>query len=237
MYKFVNRDKRQVLATKNVSGKIEQMFAGACTKELSSHLSMQKPEQMAVVITGQYTNEEYEEFIGYFKKLGVTQFYHWINNADKINDFDGVLFRGDHNPNTKGLIQVLSSQGVKVKNWNEVFEGIESGKIKTVVVAGPEVQAAYPELENVFTRLNKADTMIWLTAGKNEIFEKANFVIPVKSFTEKNGTFVNFNGKAQKIKKGLTVVSEALTLSDFAHILSGKELVGFESRELVGGML
>jgi NADH-quinone oxidoreductase subunit G len=237
MYKFVNREMRQIFASKNHDNKKQELAAGACVKELSSHLGLQKTESTAVVLTGQYTVEEYQDFISYFKKQGVSHFYHWINNADKINDFDGILYRGDHNPNTKGLTQVLNDQGIKIKPWNEIFENIESGKIKTVVVAGPEVQAAYPDLSNVFTRLNKADTLIWLTSGKNEIFDKANYVIPMKSFTEKNGTFVNHAGKAQKIKRGLTVVSSALTLSDVANILNGKEAIGFESMVPVGSMV
>src|SRR5690606_31541386 len=90
-------------------------------------------------------------------------------------------------------------------------------------------QVSYPDLESVFTRLNKADTLVWLTPGRNPLFEKANYVIPMKSFTEKNGTFINHAGLEQRIKKGVTVVSEALTLSDASQLFSGKSALGFEN--------
>ncbi len=228
VYKFADRDARQVKGLRNSNNQVSQDFAGKIALEVSQHLNSQKADNVAVVLTGQYTVEEYKDFVSFFKAKGVSQFYHWINNPDKLNEFDGTLYRGDNNPNTKGLVKALADEGVKVKPWNELFENVESSKAKTVVVAGPEIQKFYPDLESVFTRLNKADTLVWLTPGKNDLFEKANYVIPTKSFTEKNGTFVNHAGVEQKIKKGVTVVSEALTLSDASQLFSGKTAVGFE---------
>lgn len=226
-YKSVNREVRQLKGMRN-SGAPEYDYAGKIALEVSKHLESQKADSVAVVLTGQYTVEEYKDFLSFFKSKGVTQFYHWVNNPESFNDFDGILARGDKNPNTKGLLKALGEEGLKVKPWNEVFEGIETGKIKTVFVTGPERQPNYPDLESVFNRLNKADTLVWMTPGKNPLFEKANYVIPMKSFTEKNGTFINHAGKEQKIKKGVTVVSEALTLSDASQLFSGKAAVGFE---------
>jgi NADH-quinone oxidoreductase subunit G len=227
IYKFVDRDVRQIKGTRN-SGEVSEDFAGKIALEVSKHLKAQKADSTAVVLTGQYTVEEYKDFISYFKDQGVSQFYHWINNPDELKDFDGILYRGDNNPNTHGLVKAFHEMGVKDRPWNEIFENIEAGKIKTVVVTGPEIQKFYPDLESVFMRLNKADTLVWLTSCKNDLFEKANYVIPMKSFAEKNGTFVNHAGKEQKIKKGVTVVSEALTLSDAAQLFSGKMTVGFD---------
>lgn len=230
-YKSVNTEVRQTKGMRNLTasgGTPSYDYAGKIALEVSQHLNSQKADTVGVVLTGQYTLEEYKEFIAFFKAKGVTNFYHWINNPDSFNDFDGILARGDKNPNTKGLLNTLAEAGIKAKPMSEAFDGIESGKIKTVFVAGPERQNSYPDLENVFGRLNKADTLVWMTSVKNDLFEKANYVIPMKSFTEKNGTFVNNSGLEQKIKKGVTVVSEALTLSDATQLFSGKTAIGFE---------
>jgi NADH-quinone oxidoreductase subunit G len=227
IYKFADRDARQATGMKNVSNQISKDFAGKIALEVGEHLKSQDPESVAVVLTGQYTVEEYKDFLSFFKSKGITQFYHWINNPEKMQDFDGILYRGDNNPNTKGLVYAFHDTGIKDKPFTEIFDGIETGKVKTVIVAGPEIQKFYPDLESVFTRLNKADTLVWMTSCKNDIFEKANYVIPTKSFVEKNGTFINHEGKEQKIKKGLIVISEALTLSDASQLFSGKTAVGF----------
>lgn len=231
IYKFADRDARQVKGSRN-NGELSYDFAGKIALEVSEHLKAQDAAKVAMVLTGQYTVEEYEDVIDFAKSKGVTNFYHWINNPEKLDDFDGLLFRGDLNPNTKGLQKALAEAGLKVRPWDELYAGIEGGKIKTVLVAAPEIQKAYPELENVFDRLNKADTLVWMTSTSNPAYEKANYVIPMKSFTEKSGTFINFSGRAQQIKKGVTIVSEALTLSDVSQLLSGNVAVGFESRPL-----
>lgn len=49
--------------------------------------------------------------------------------------------------------------------------------------------------------------------------------IPMKSYLEKDGTFVNFKGLAQKIKKVTTIVNEALSLTDAAQLLTGQNLI------------
>ncbi|MNT83783.1 hypothetical protein D3C72_2237040 [compost metagenome] len=46
----------------------------------------------------------------------------------------------------------------------------------------------------------------------------------MKTFVEKDGTFINQAGLEQKFKKVTTVVSEALTLTEAALLLSGKNL-------------
>lgn len=241
MYKFVNKEVRQIKASKAEGGTATLMHAGAAAKEVGQLLKKSNGAGVAVVLTGQYTSEEYQALLEYSKNLGVTEFYHWKNNPENWNDFDGILYRGDHNPNTKGLEKEFSSLGIKAKDVKDLFSAIESGKIKTVIVAAPEVQKFYPDTEDVFHKLNKADQLIWLTAGRNDVFEKANFVIPMKSFTEKTGTFVNFEGKEQKTRKGVTVVSEALTLADAVQLFNGNDLVGFEfvtyeHPQLLGGV-
>ena len=44
----------------------------------------------------------------------------------------------------------------------------------------------------------------------------------MKSYIEKEGTFINFAGLSQKFKKATTVVSEALTGIELAQLLAGE---------------
>jgi NADH-quinone oxidoreductase subunit G len=47
----------------------------------------------------------------------------------------------------------------------------------------------------------------------------------MKSYVEKDGSFVNFQNKVQTFKRVTTVVSEALTLSEAALLLAGRSPV------------
>jgi NADH-quinone oxidoreductase subunit G len=50
------------------------------------------------------------------------------------------------------------------------------------------------------------------------------WLIPTKTFVEKDGTFINHAGLEQKFKKATTIVSEALTLTEAALLMVGKNL-------------
>ena len=79
------------------------------------------------------------------KELGVEGIYHWVNNKESFEDFDEILMRGDRNPNTKGLLETLSNEKLSA-SWTQLESHLKEGKIKTLVVAGPENQKHYPDL-------------------------------------------------------------------------------------------
>jgi NADH-quinone oxidoreductase subunit G len=76
--------------------------------------------------------------------------------------------------------------------------------------------------------LSKAKNVIWLQsprfAGLDDL--KANvWIIPMKSYVEKEGTFINYAGLAQSFKRVTNVVSEALTLAEAGELLVGHQLM------------
>jgi NADH-quinone oxidoreductase subunit G len=228
VYKFVNKEYRLLKGqVRNASGWTE-MAAGAAAKDAHDVLKNTSADALALVLTAQYTVEEFEAivstFVNDFKSKKV---FFWINNKESFDSFDGLLLRGDKNPNTKGLLKVLEKHGITA-TWNELSQGLASGAIKTVVVAGPENQVVFPDFADRVKELSKAQNLIWLQAGKHEALTALTgkvWVIPTKTFVEKDGTFVNQAGLEQKFKKVTTVVSEALTLTEAALLLAGKNLV------------
>lgn len=223
IYKFANREVRLLKGKKRTPQGWDEMMPGAAAKEASG-LIKAAGEGLALVVTGQYTSEEYAVL---FAQIKTKKIYHWINNPEHSNDFDGLLIRGDKNPNTKGLLEAAKTAGVTFGAWADLLAGVHSGSITTVVVAGPEVQTAYPNLKAMASEIGKAKNTVWLMAGHSEALDSLSgtvYQIPMKSFVEKEGTFVNHAGLAQKFKKVTTVVSEALTLAEASLLLSGAQL-------------
>ncbi len=217
IYKYINRENR-LLDARNSKG--EFIVPSVAAKKLAGELK----SGAALVLTGQYTVEEYNAIIGAFKtNLGSQQIYHWINNPQELEKFDGLLYRGDKNPNTKGLTDALEKHGVKT-SWADLEKALSEGKIETLVVAAPENQAAYPLLAERVALFSKAKNLVWLTSVKTAEVDKLSnaLQIPMKSFFEKNGTFVNFKGIAQQIHKGLDFAPQAMSLTTFAEILVGQ---------------
>lgn len=226
IYKFVNKENRLQKAKRISDGNATEMLAGAAVKEVSSVVKATAGDKLALVLTAQYTVEEYEaivkNFVEEFKSKNI---FFWINNPESFDKFDGLLIRGDKNPNTKGLLKVLEKYGINAP-WKQLEEGLGRGQFETVVVAGPENQYVFPDIDEKAKMLSKAKNLIWLAAGKNSSLESlANvWLVPMKTFVEKEGTFINYAGLEQRFKKVTNVVSEALTLTEAALLLAGKNL-------------
>ena len=226
IYKFLNRDVRLLRAKKKVSNGWSDFSPGAIVKEMAASVKS-AGAKLGLVLTAQYSVEEYEAIIGLFaKKFGTKNIFFWVNNREHFEDFDGLLLRGDKNPNTKGLLKVMEKYGIST-NWGDLEKAISSGAIETLVVAGPENQANFPNLKADIKVLSKAKNLVWMQAGLNEDLEALSgnvTLVPLKTFVEKDGTYINYAGIEQKVKRITTIVSEALTLGEVATLLEGQEL-------------
>lgn len=206
--------------------------------KLRDTITKHGPDSVALVVTGQHTNEEYKDLFKFFTDLKAKNVYHWVNNPDKMNDFDGLLLRGDRNPNTKGVIEAMSVANVKGK-WEDLQGALASRKIKLVLVAGPENLAVFPDLREKVQMLGQAESLIWLTAGRVTELDQVGsetWQIPLKTFIEKAGSFTNFAGKVQSFKVGTTIVAQALTLSELAELFSGRDINWNLRPKPVGGV-
>lgn len=227
IYKFVNREHRLLKAqVRNAFGWTE-MTAGSAAKNANEVLKNSQGDSLALVLTAQYTVEEFDAIVSTFvNEFKTKKVFFWINNKESFDTFDGLLLRGDKNPNTKGLLKVLEKHGITA-TWADLTAGLASGAIKTVVVAGPENMTAFPEFADRVKELSKASNLIWLQATKHDALMSLTgnvWLIPTKTFVEKDGTFINHAGLEQKFKKATTIVSEALTLTEAALLMVGKNL-------------
>jgi NADH-quinone oxidoreductase subunit G len=220
IYKSVNLEARLKKARSNIGGRVTEMSTPAAIQQLGEVLkstaSKNGPDSVGLVLTAQYSNEEIEALVSFFtKELKSKKIFWWKNNPENFDAFDGLLLRGDKNPNTSGMLKILEAHGVKA-DMN--LEGVSS--LKALVVAGPENQYVYPDLAKRATGFAKVPNLIWLTPGRNTNYDLAQMQIPIKSFTEKNGTFTNAQGVTQKFKKGVTIVYDAVGIDELVSMIS-----------------
>ncbi len=102
------------------------MAPGAAAKSAHEALKNTAGDSVALVLTAQYTVEEFDAIVSTFvNEFKTKKIYFWVNNKETFDSFDGLLLRGDKNPNTKGLLKVLEKHGINA-NWNDLTQ--ESGK-------------------------------------------------------------------------------------------------------------
>lgn len=210
----------------NRKARMQQAFKAQDNKwnPLSSKDLIQSAKQeflfknnIAIVLTGQYNNQEYQSLKNHFSKA---TYYHWMNKEQELNDFDGLLLRGDKNPNTAGLKNIFPD----IKSWGD-FE-TDCNDYDWVLVLGPENTNFYTDIEQKSLVFSKSKKMLWLSTQFNSFLESKDhfYQIPMKSVFEKTGDYTNYKGITQKTKAVQTLVPQALSLEEFIQLLNKQTL-------------
>ena len=204
-----------------ISKKIKTTKAlGLLKEELSK-----KEKTLALVVTGQYTTEEYSDFFSFYKNtLHQTKLYHWKNHPDSFDSFDHFLIRGDKNPNTYGLLQTAKNQGLVFNDWKYLENQCKN--LDMLLVLAPQNPSLFPCLEEKINLFMKAPYVVWIAPHSHPLLQKAEqsvLIIPAKTDFEKTGTFANHKGVCQKIKAIGSIVPEAYSLQEMVQVLTAGE--------------
>jgi NADH-quinone oxidoreductase subunit G len=190
-------------------------------KSFQSQLS--QVSKAALVVTGQYSNQEYTELFDLWKKHFSGQpVYHWLNHPEQTEDFDGLLIRGDKNPNTRGLKDCAQKAGLEL-----LSSMTDMSNYDLVLIAGPENQWTFDDIGSKAKIFAQAKQTVWLSAchvPEVEAIEGSWTFVPTKTFAEKSGSFTNYAGTEQSFEKVSLFVEEALSLSEISQLLMGSEV-------------
>jgi NADH-quinone oxidoreductase subunit G len=123
----------------------------------------------------------------------------WRPEGEKREDYDGILVRGDRNPNTAGLEQVLRERSIPAEMLSADFRELATFAPQQTIVLGPEIAASYPDFERSLARLAELPQTLYFGVAQSETMSRFSFAFPVKAFSEKRGHYLNFNGKKRTL--------------------------------------
>ena len=108
---------------------------------------------------------------------------------------DDFLKRADQNPNRKGIELVAQALGLAVKPIGDLAAAVGSGAVKAVWAVGAET----PD-EVVAAKLEAAEVLVVQAVNENHLSRHATVLLPAAPHSESDGTFVNFEGRAQRFE-------------------------------------
>jgi formate dehydrogenase alpha subunit len=92
----------------------------------------------------------------------------------------------------------------------EMINGVKTGKIKGMYIVGENPVVSFPHSNLVRQTLESLDFLVVQDMFLTETARLAKVVLPATSFAEKEGTFTNFNGTVQKLRKALEPFGDSL---------------------------
>ena len=93
-------------------------------------------------------------------------------------------------------------------------------------MAGPENPEFFPDIKEKTAVFEQCSQVIWMARGLNPFLtpKENRWQIPVKTFFEKDGTYINFQNEEVQIKKKALISREALSLEEIAKVLKGEDI-------------
>jgi NADH-quinone oxidoreductase subunit G len=109
-------------------------------------------------------------------------------------DKDDILICEDKSPNSAGAKLV----GLKASaDLSTLALQIKEKKIKALVILNDDLCSVNEEWKELLTKLG---LLIQIASNKNLTSEYATIILPASTYAEKHGTFVNVQGRIQRIK-------------------------------------
>ncbi len=168
---------------------------------------LQQAQQVALLVTPQYTVEDYRALLAFFVgKLGIRNVHQWRSRQEDTEKFDGVLWRGDQNPNSRGLLEVLAEFGIDKQQGNE-FDTLAAGNYDLVIALAPQVLATFADIE---TDLQKLQELPWVSlwaSAKQVLDYRYQQVLALTCFAEQRGTYRNYAGVERQLHAATSPVS------------------------------
>jgi len=121
---------------------------------------------------------------------------HSLNNVDARKNFEEHW--GCHLPVKQGL------------TFLEMIQQANKGKIKVMYIMGENPVLSFPQPNLVKKALESLEFLIVQDIFLTETAKLAKLVLPTSSFAEKEGTFTNFEGRVQKLNRGLQNLGDSL---------------------------
>jgi len=108
---------------------------------------------------------------------------------------DDFLKVADENPNRKGLEIVAQAFGLVVRPFSDLVRSIEAGRVRGVWAVGAE--APDPRAAPAFGKLEAFVCQAYNSGG---LADEATLLLPAAPHSEMDGTFVSFEGRAQRFE-------------------------------------
>jgi NADH-quinone oxidoreductase subunit G len=201
-YKFINAQDRVSGPHIRKDGSLVQVDWDEALRQTADKLKSFKSEEIAFIASSFATCEDNYVFKKFAQSVVGSKHLDFMRHINPEFD-DDILRKEDVTPNTLGCELLDISQAKTGLNFEGIILGIKQKKIKAVYLIEDDIVSTNPELEDIFADL---DLFVVHSTNFNRTTSLADVVFPAATYAEKNGTFVNFQGRVQRIRPAVATI-------------------------------
>jgi formate dehydrogenase major subunit len=102
----------------------------------------------------------------------------------------------------------------------DMFQAATNGQLNALYVIGEDIAQTDPDTHRVQAALAACDLVVCHDLFLSRTAQQADVVLPAASFLEKDGTFVNFERRVQRVHPALSPSGQAKTDFEILHLLA-----------------
>lgn len=192
-------------------GQLAEVGWDEALSSVISELRSFKKGEIAGIGSAHATNEDNYVFQKLMREVLRSRNIDVVSHRKEGNE-DEFLIRTEKTPNLFGARAV----GVRPDNGGldlkGIVKGIEGGTIKGLYVLEEDI-AALPEFKSCLGNLN---LLIVHSSVRNATTDLADIVLSSSTYAEKQGTFMNFQGRVQRIRPAVATIEQDRALDGFS---------------------
>ena len=217
-YAYRSIDEDRILTVRTLKdGSQEKSEWKPALESVAQVLKKTDPSRWALLASPQYTNEEL-----YLQKRLFVDELKWKNIAffapGQEGYEDDFLLKKDKNPNTAGASRILKLSGA-AGDLTPLIEKAKRGELEGLFIFGHDLAKIYGA-ETLKIIRQKVKTIVYEGTNENPTAAVADIVLAGASYAEKEGTFTNFEGRVQRIRKALEPLAVSRPASETLQELS-----------------
>ncbi|HTL69913.1 MAG TPA: molybdopterin-dependent oxidoreductase [Candidatus Eisenbacteria bacterium] len=197
-YKPIDKNRLQKIRISRSTNGSDPSWLMALEKT-ATVLRAAKPGAWGVLASPQSTNEELHLVKKIFKDLlKIEQVAFFAPGQEGFED--DFLLKKDKNPNSAGAAEILKVPGGG--DLTPVVEAAKAGKLEGLFIFSHDLAKIYGA-ETLAAVRKAVKTVVYEGPNENPTAEAADVLLPSSSYAEKDGTFTNFEGRVQRIRRAV----------------------------------
>ena len=208
-WKHVNAENRVKSSMIRKEGRLVEVGWDEAIAKVASELKSFHKGEVALFGSAFATNEDNYIFAKFAREVVGTRHLDFARHHSGADD--NVLLRADKTPNTAGAEIVGIHPGDGGLTFPQIISAIKEGKIKALYSLEDDI-AWMPGVEEA---LQKLEFFAVHASNENKTMRFADVVLASSTYAEKNGTWVNFQHRVQRIRPAVTTLEQDRALDNF----------------------
>ncbi len=200
-YKAINADDRVTVPMRALSGAlVSSTWAEASRLFADALAAAGGGARIAMIASPEATNESLFAFKALATAVGARFVDYRVDgsHARTTEREDAILRRQDHHPNNSGCAAIVGTIGGDV---DAILQAAEAGSLAVLYLLGDELLTRHPAPARVAAALAKVPTIAVHAEHWSPALEQATLVFPAASVAEQDGTYINYAGRVQRVKR------------------------------------